>query len=185
MRAARPAGDGTPTLDGRRTASHEIGGSGRGCGRVVASGSSRAVTQRSLPARPKASALRPDPELVPRTAPATSAARTARSTPTRMSTSSATSTSSSRASRAGLTAEPDPDLVPPPASRRRTARSTSVTELLAPQPELGRGRAPVERQRAHAVGVDEQRRAPTAWPRRTCAPSGPAGRSALPRRRTP
>src|ERR1700690_682208 len=66
-RAERTAGGGRDTnLDGRTTARHEIGGSGRGCGRVVAPGSSRAVTQRSLPARPKASALRPDPELLPR-----------------------------------------------------------------------------------------------------------------------
>ena len=37
-------------------------GSGRGCGRVVAPGSPGASTQRSLPARPKTSALRPDPD---------------------------------------------------------------------------------------------------------------------------
>ena len=128
---------------------------------------SRAATQRSLPARPKASALRPGPRAL---RPAERVRLRARAL-ARLGYSRNANCSDRRRAGSAPGAPTRIRLVPgltsgAPAVRGRSARRpprrptparsvATVTTLAGAQPELGRGRAPVERERAHAVGVDE------------------------------
>ena len=175
-------------LDG--TASCEIGGSGRGCGRVVAPGSpgrSRNVASQPAPKRPHCGRTPNSlPRLSGRSTPLGPSLHLQRELDDR-------GEQDQRQEHDEHQARPAPHCASPCGRARSGHRAAS--RVIRPdglgrdrdrargaQPELGRGRPPIERDRAHAVGVDEHHELRGLGVGERAHPAGPAAGLAPPPR---